>query len=182
MMTVCNRSNDMLWGLFGANAVHFSFLHEHMARALGLMVGVYTHFSDDVHLYTDVVARYPDLKEGHLNWYANSSLHANGTLPPNPAADSLEGILSYDNETRLECDRFCDSPSQSGYCESDLIKRIAQPMFDAWSLHKARMYPDALAACERIIAEDWRMACQNWISKRERLYEADGPKYEGASK
>ncbi len=24
-MTVCNRSNDMIWGAYGANAVHMSF-------------------------------------------------------------------------------------------------------------------------------------------------------------
>ena len=34
-MTVCNRSNDLVWGCLGANAVHFSFLLEYMAGLIG---------------------------------------------------------------------------------------------------------------------------------------------------
>ena len=30
-MTVCNRSNDMLWGAYGANVVHMSMLQEFVA-------------------------------------------------------------------------------------------------------------------------------------------------------
>src|SRR5690606_6235064 len=30
-MTVCNRSNDAIWGAVGANVVHMSFLQEYMA-------------------------------------------------------------------------------------------------------------------------------------------------------
>jgi hypothetical protein len=40
-MTVFNRSNDMVWGAYGANAVHFSILQEYIACALGLKVGAY---------------------------------------------------------------------------------------------------------------------------------------------
>ncbi|MHC4157178.1 MAG: thymidylate synthase [Planctomycetota bacterium] len=31
-MTVFNRSNDVVWGAYGANAVHFSMLQEYMAN------------------------------------------------------------------------------------------------------------------------------------------------------
>lgn len=53
-MTVCNRSNDLLWGMCGANAVHFSFLQEFIADALGLSVGSYYHFTNNMHLYLNV--------------------------------------------------------------------------------------------------------------------------------
>src|SRR5512137_1214536 len=37
-MTVCNRSNDMVWGMLGANIVHFSVLLEYIAHSCQLEV------------------------------------------------------------------------------------------------------------------------------------------------
>ena len=53
-MTVCCRSNDMLWGAYGANVVHFSILQEVIAHAVGVPVGVYRQFSNNFHAYTDL--------------------------------------------------------------------------------------------------------------------------------
>lgn len=52
-MTVCCRSNDMLWGAYGANAVHFSVLQEVVASGVGLPIGVYRQFSNNFHVYPD---------------------------------------------------------------------------------------------------------------------------------
>jgi thymidylate synthase len=57
MMDVCCRSNDMVLGGYGANAVHFSFLQEYICdrlrlEGLPLRVGVYNQISMDAHLYT----------------------------------------------------------------------------------------------------------------------------------
>ncbi len=52
-MTVCNRSNDMLWGAYGANAVHFSILQEVMCEALNVPMGVYRQFSNNLHVYVN---------------------------------------------------------------------------------------------------------------------------------
>lgn len=52
-MTVFNRSNDLHWGLFGANLCQFSTLQEAMATFLGLKVGIYTHTTDSLHMYLD---------------------------------------------------------------------------------------------------------------------------------
>jgi thymidylate synthase len=41
-MTVCNRSNDLVWGMLGANYVHFSILHEYVANAVSLPLGILT--------------------------------------------------------------------------------------------------------------------------------------------
>lgn len=52
-MTVFNRSNDIVWGTFGANIVHFSILQEYVACALGLEVESYYQVSNNMHLYTE---------------------------------------------------------------------------------------------------------------------------------
>jgi thymidylate synthase len=55
-MTVCCRSNDMLWGAYGANSVHFSFLHEYMATSLSVQIGHLYQFSNNFHLYKEASA------------------------------------------------------------------------------------------------------------------------------
>ena len=52
-MTVCNRSNDLIWGAYGANQVHFGFLHEVVAAAACMRQGVYTQVGANSHLYTE---------------------------------------------------------------------------------------------------------------------------------
>src|SRR5260370_29553164 len=51
-MSVCCRSNDMLWGAYGANAVHFSMLQEYIANKLKIHVGFMCQYSDSMHVYT----------------------------------------------------------------------------------------------------------------------------------
>jgi thymidylate synthase len=50
-ITVCNRSNDAIWGAYGANAVQFSMLQEYIAGRLGVKVGKYRQFSNNFHAY-----------------------------------------------------------------------------------------------------------------------------------
>jgi hypothetical protein len=52
-MTVCNRSNDAVWGCYGANAVHFSILQQFLAAAVEAEVGHYTQVSDSLHVYLE---------------------------------------------------------------------------------------------------------------------------------
>jgi thymidylate synthase len=59
-MTVTNRSNDLLWGMYGSNIVHFSILHHYMAAKAGLLIGDYYQVSNCLHVYDDnpILARY----------------------------------------------------------------------------------------------------------------------------
>lgn len=52
-LTVYNRSNDLHWGVFGANLVQFSTIQEVMASWLGVDVGTYTQITDSLHIYTE---------------------------------------------------------------------------------------------------------------------------------
>jgi thymidylate synthase len=58
MMVNC-RSNDIFWGAYGANAVHFSFLQEYVASSIGVEVGRYWQNSFNFHAYVD---RFPKEK------------------------------------------------------------------------------------------------------------------------
>jgi len=50
-LVVFCRSNDIVWGCYGANAVHFSLLHEYVAAAIGVSAGKYTQISVNWHGY-----------------------------------------------------------------------------------------------------------------------------------
>jgi thymidylate synthase len=52
-LTVLCRSNDVVWGAYGANAVHFSVLQEYLAGRIGVDVGVMYQFSNNYHGYVD---------------------------------------------------------------------------------------------------------------------------------
>jgi thymidylate synthase len=54
-MVVFNRSNDIVWGCYGANAVHFSFLLEYMANLIGCKIGTYTQISVNWHGYLSTI-------------------------------------------------------------------------------------------------------------------------------
>jgi hypothetical protein len=51
-LTVFNRSNDLFWGMLGANIVQFSFLLEYIAAKVGVRPGVLTQVSTNLHAYT----------------------------------------------------------------------------------------------------------------------------------
>lgn len=53
-LTVFCRSNDIIWGAYGANAVHFSFLLEYMALWIGAPVGRLYQVSVNWHAYLEV--------------------------------------------------------------------------------------------------------------------------------
>jgi hypothetical protein len=50
-LTVFCRSNDIIWGAYGANAVHFSFLQEYMASRIRCGVGHLYQVSVNWHAY-----------------------------------------------------------------------------------------------------------------------------------
>ena len=54
-MNIFNRSNDIIWGAYGANAVHFSMLMEYMAHWIGVPMGYMRQFSMNWHAYTAIL-------------------------------------------------------------------------------------------------------------------------------
>lgn len=52
-MTVSNRSNDAVWGAYGANVVHMSILHEYISHQVGMAIGTYYQMSNNLHVYLD---------------------------------------------------------------------------------------------------------------------------------
>jgi hypothetical protein len=150
-MTVCNRSNDIIWGLYGANTVHLSILHEFIASAVGVPLGVYRHLSNNFHLYPKNV-NYRSIAAGGVVDYYNPNID-NSVTPT-----SLEVSPTNWELFLTECELFCHDPSSK--FASPFLQHTAQPMYELWKTRDAKDIPS-------IAGEDWARAAEQWIQRRE---------------
>ncbi len=163
-MTITNRSNDIIWGTYGANVVHFSFLLEYMAAKIGIPVGTYTQISNDFHAYADVLEKYkglaihaPDpMRTVSRCWYTQ------GKVAPYPL---MEDPKIWDSELS----RFMLEPRQS--FREPFFEFVAKPLAEAHYHWRNKQDParfakaqTALAAC---VATDWYFAAKEWLKRRE---------------
>lgn len=166
-MTVLCRSNDIYWGAYGANAVHFSVLQEYVASMAGYPVGVYRQFSNNFHLYTEL---YPNLKgRSAIQQLASTAADFNYyedlhwlPLVDNPEAwdEDLRKFLQWIEKNEVRTPNF----------ENSFFRHTAAPMFVSWEDRKTKA-SDGLSAAKCILAKDWRRACIEWIERREQRKE-----------
>lgn len=156
-MTVTCRSNDAVFGAYGANAVHFSILQEYLAARIGISVGTYTQFSNNLHIYDwsrDKVD-YPSAREN------DRVLYKDGYPGVRPLVDDPE---TFDDELRV----FLSNPNRAlfnGYKNSH-FDRVAYPM---WKVNEARLQKKwdlATEWAQGIDAPDWRRATLEWVQRR----------------
>ena len=156
-MTVICRSHDIIWGAFGANAVHFSFLQEYVASHLGLMTGTMTTVSNNFHAYVPV---YNKIRKGELAPGAEPlpSLYEMAEVAPCPIIHHAE---SWDRDLAL----FLEAPRSYGYL-NPFFAQVAKPLWFAHMEVKARNYNIALEILKQCKATDWRQAAEEWIKRR----------------
>jgi hypothetical protein len=153
-MTVCNRSNDLIWGLLGANVVHFSFLQEYMAARIGIQVGAYNHFTNNLHAYVSRFGRKVWLEDTtYLQQDYTRRVHVPVPLVLNP--------IRFEEELP----QFVENPFSSDWHEP-FFREVAVPMLAAFRWHKQRDYTKALIAVSEVQATDWRWAGEQWLVKR----------------
>lgn len=56
-LTVINRSQDVLWGMSSINFIEFSIIQEVIAKVLGVQLGYYKLFSNNLHYYNNEVSQ-----------------------------------------------------------------------------------------------------------------------------
>lgn len=167
-MTILCRSNDMIHGAYGANAVHMSVLHEYMAARAGYLIGTMYQVSNNFHAYTAVLDKmFPhDPAVGHLlRWHVEDcDLYSTEQVSATPL---FSEVLSWDTFGD-ELAWWLDDPSNhnsSGF-RYPLINDLLIPMSIVHDLVKSRNLSFALRACDNIAHSDWRLACRQWIGRR----------------
>lgn len=170
-MTVFNRSNDIVLGCYGSNAVHFAFLLEYMALWVGCPVGTYTQVSVNWHAYLDNLEKIKKIPHGALPYlvkdfrdpYAQKDVWTVPLLGSISRVDELIRTLLEDADT--------------GYSSGSDIESIEEPwarifyaMFMAHHIWKT--YPEhekwlALEALEKEDSRiDWIVAAKDWLKRR----------------
>jgi thymidylate synthase len=177
-ITVCNRSNDAVWGAYGANAVHMSFLQEYLAVKVGIPVGVYRQFSNNFHVYTDVFNREK----------LDAIIHESDTLGRLPATGPAieegfdedlpifmkwaraiiklpapESTLTVPSDPRPEALRLSEDVPD---LKTELMQSVAVPMFLAWVYRKWKDEYSMNICLDGIDAPDWYRACREWVDRR----------------
>lgn len=142
-MTVCNRSNDAIWGMCGANVVHMTYLQELMALATEYPIGNYYVMSNNLHIY-----------EHH--WDLMAYCKAEGpSLRSFPIAG--KGVDLHD--FGMACQEFIDlDGTTTGYTWLD---NVARPMLRLYQkrLNKEKFHAEEI---NQIAAPDWRHAVELW--------------------
>lgn len=153
-MTVCNRSNDIVWGCYGANVVHMSFLQEYVAAMIGIRVGTYYQVSDSWHAYVDV------WKEK-----AASSQSSDGY------ALGLKPMALVDNASAFDSDLQCWMEGGANISENLFLVEVATRMRLAWNHYKDKEMEEAKRVMNDCPADDWRAACLGWLSRRKQTWD-----------
>lgn len=149
--TVCNRSNDMIWGMLGANAVHMTVLQEVLAQCISteerpIGVGPYTVMTNNLHIYKNM-PKFEQIMDtiGPVNPYW---FH----LKPLPIHID-NGLIDFLGQ----CQAFVNG--HMDYVKNFWLQTVAMPVMDAW-------FKRTEESVNKIAAEDWRQACKEWISRR----------------
>lgn len=152
-MTVCNRSNDMIWGMLGANAVHMTMLHELVALATHSSIGIYRVMTNNLHVYPDM-PRYNEI----MRELSHPDPYRTGEVAFTP--------LLKDGESWRDFVYDCEQLLRLGTDEefvTDWMNFTGSRIHDAY-LNKGW----GLSIAEEIGASDWRMACVEWEWRRAR--------------
>lgn len=169
-MTVCNRSNDIVWGCYGANVVHMSMLHEFVACATGLPLGTYYQFSNNFHMYAQRddcqrLLNTPDL-DAPAGWsvqFRAGFEYASGRVETGPM------LFAYP----VEADDWleeCEAVVAGAVARQDLknvfLRDVAVPLIQAHDAYKASVFEEAFTLAGQCVASDWRTAAQAWLRRR----------------
>jgi hypothetical protein len=149
-MTVCNRSNDFIWGMLGANAVHMTLLHELIAGASGYKMGQYHVFSNNTHIYLGL-PRFDQIYDTIIPVDIYRGEDRCETLIP-----VLAGRIDFRTFIH-ECKGFLKGLD---VFESEWLQHVAYPIKMAYLEKDKRGH-----WINEIMALDWHRVCLDWASR-----------------
>ena len=163
-MTVTNRSNDMLWGAYGANAVHFSYIQEYLAARIGCKVGTYYQMSNNLHIYTDFgpYSKLVDREAGKvlIDYTPKQDMY----YKQHPAVIKPQPLVTKAKVFDQELVEWFNDPMR--LYTNIFLTTTATPALKAYESFRQGDLERALYLCRTIKSPDWRIACVEWIERR----------------
>jgi thymidylate synthase len=172
-LTVCCRSNDLVWGAHGSNAVHFSVLLEYVAARTGCQVGRMVQLSNNYHAYCaflEVLNRRN--KSSSLLSSLEDDRYSMGAVAPAPMFNDPGKI---DDDVQMFWRWFTETDDRVE-AAPPLYANLwfaytLEPMMRAHRQHRLMRYADAERWAREVEAPDWSVAAIEWLQRRRR--EAD---------
>lgn len=160
LMVFC-RSNDMIWGAYGANVVQFSTLQEYIAGCVGIPVGRYYQISCDFHAYKDVWEKCDPLGASHRDPYMVIADHFPMFYGYTGHWDvALAKMMTYVEMSAGGVDFSYDALAEPYF------DHVAIPLLRAWVAYKAKDIRLAIAEAAKCAASDWSLAATLWLERR----------------
>lgn len=171
-LTVLCRSNDIIWGAYGANAVHFSVLHEYLAARIGFHIGRMYQFSNNYHAYEDTFKQCESLIDAAADPYRSRK------LCPYAAGDAVAMDLFTDP------DHFDDELYRFMETEDIIFDELKNPFFKyasalktAYLMQKSGDLKDLRGALDIVTIHggpitgskamwDFQLACLQWVQRK----------------
>jgi thymidylate synthase len=164
-MHVFNRSNDLVLGCCGANAVHFPIMQEYVAARAGLEVGEYWQVSTNLHMYMEHYNRMSQKLGNGCKLEDYFEIDSYGlTQPLMEYPDNFDDDLS---DTMLYIDDLhAGREGYTGNIANPFLRDVVVPMATAHQLYKMKDMDRALEAMTYVTAADWQQAGTEWLKRR----------------
>ena len=159
-LSVTVRSNDVVWGAYGANAVHFTILQEYLASMIGVTVGKFYQFSNNWHGYTNVTSKFEGMSTTE---YSNP--YVVGAVKPQP-------MITVPEHWDSELHQFLKSPDEFNPIHNMWLFTTTKLAWNAYNLYRDKKYDEAIHVAEGVKASDWSLAMVEWIVRRKKNWEA----------
>lgn len=156
-MTLTCRSNDIVWGAYGANAVHFGFLHELVAAGAGYPQGNLYQLSNNWHIY-----------ERHWGMIGKSDWDG---CPYEMADHPYVPLVNIANKESYK-DVLHDAEVRTGVLpiadmRTFFFRAVVVPMQESWDYYKRGSMLEAIDVLERTYPSEWIDAGLNWLRRRQ---------------
>lgn len=190
-LTVFNRSNDMVWGAYGANVVQFSTVLEYVAGCLGVAVGTYTQVSNNFHVYEDeptwqrirdrnllvVLDPYEEdvydaLRVEPYDMFtgasairgSNSTVATSSPLWRQMQFDKVLQKFMADSEQCMDNGTMLQMANY--IMAAPYFHQVVVPLFNSFQCYKQKRFDDAMEWLQGCKAQDWKLACEMWLTRR----------------
>lgn len=182
-MTVCCRSNDIIWGAYGANVVHFSMLQEYMAAGIGCEVGRYWQISNNYHAYLETFEPLRGLIDK-----AQDPFRGTVHCPYSAEEVRLYPLVQTPIENwQRDLQMFMKQGMTLGI-RDPFFRKVAAPLMAGYDVYKGVGGPGGVERYENAIetvglceATDWSTAAAQWLGRRLENYRRrmdDGVNYD----
>lgn len=154
-LTLFNRSNDMVWGAYGANIVQFSMLQEYIASRLGVPMGWLVQVSTNFHGY---VSTLPGGEAVYADPYATNAVHGTPFFMDTDQLSWHDDLLTFVRAPYTPIETY----------SSRYFRGVVGPMAVAHQAYKEHNLTEAIEILGRYgrQGDDWRYAGLQWLTRR----------------